>query len=145
VLKQRRHLLALAGGVVGRERAEDAVQEGSMRAWRALRGGAVPTAPPSWLGTIVFHAAVDLVREKRPDSPLQPSADGSAAEVAEQREEFRRVVERIGELPPTQREAIVAFAFEGKAYREIAAAQESSEGSVKMSLNRARRGLRAAA
>lgn len=72
-------LLAVALRVLGdRSAAEDVVQDTFVTVWsRASRFPALRTSPLAWLTAITRHRAIDLVRARRPELPLQwHDADG---------------------------------------------------------------------
>jgi RNA polymerase sigma-70 factor (ECF subfamily) len=113
--------------------AEDALQETWCRALERL-DGVDPAHFRGWLFTVAYHqamlskrqqkhkgqaatclgaeAAHDLVADPGPDPPAQ----------VERREESRRLRALLERLPPGQREVIHQRVYEGKRFREIAAA-----------------------
>ncbi|HEY6671665.1 MAG TPA: sigma factor-like helix-turn-helix DNA-binding protein, partial [Solirubrobacterales bacterium] len=70
------------------------------------------------------------------------SAGIGPAELAEQREEIKRLMARLRELPEPQRAAIVMRELEGLSHERIAASLGLSGGAVRQSIYRARRALR---
>lgn len=93
-------LLAVAMRVLDdRGQAEDVLQEVYLALWN--RAAAMPEAcraPLAWLTTLVRHRAIDIVRRRRPEVPLQwRDADGEerSVDIADE-----------GPAPPEQLEAL---------------------------------------
>jgi RNA polymerase sigma-70 factor, ECF subfamily len=131
--------------------AEDALQDGFLRAYRAIdrfRGGDAK----AWLLTIVRNVCYSRMRQGRREPQtdvFDDEAHGSdhgpaAANALEWREVkgelLRQALER---LPDEYREAIVLHEIEGLAYREIAEVADIPIGTVMSRLARARRKLQA--
>lgn len=57
--------------------------------------------------------------------------------------EVRRLLAVVNELPPSDREVLVLYAWEGLSYQDIAAALDIPVGTVRSRLNRVRKNLRA--
>ena len=147
---------ALARWITGnRADAEDVVQDGCLRAFRAIGGFAEGDAR-AWVLTIVRHAAYQWLRKNRPAAlvvvedleavehrhanaaPFNADTPESAliAKIATQRLEAA-----IAALPTPFREALVLRDLQGLAYREIAAVTQVPIGTVMSRLARARRRL----
>lgn len=140
-------LTVIARSVAGPGEAEDVIQEGAARAWRALQAGAEVTNPRAWLAAIVRHAATESASRAVPGSTDPESevidprwVEGSVHD----RVEVRDLLRAIGELPDNQRRVLVAAEFDGASRTEIAAALQVSEGAVRQLTHRARLTLRAA-
>jgi RNA polymerase sigma-70 factor (ECF subfamily) len=114
-------------------RAEDALQETFVRALERL-GEVDPQHLRGWLFTVAYHQAMLVKRKQKPRGPaarvselnghaaaVADRADGPVRE-AELRDEARRLRELLAQLPPPQREVIRQRIYEGKRFREIAAA-----------------------
>ena len=129
--------------------AQDAVQEASLRAYRAFdrfRGG----DGRAWLLTIVRNVCYTQLRQRRREPIVEPFNDvvhGSTEDPAAakafawqeiQGERLRQALER---LPAEFREVIVLHELEGLAYREIATVAEIPLGTVMSRLARARQKL----
>ena len=129
--------------------AQDAVQEASLRAYRAFdrfRGG----DGRAWLLTIVRHVCYTHLRQGRREPVLEAfddAAHGSTEDLAEIKalawsetkgELLRAALEQ---LPAEFREVIVLHEIEGLAYRDIAAVAGIPIGTVMSRLARARRKL----
>jgi RNA polymerase sigma-70 factor (ECF subfamily) len=108
-------------------RAEDALQETFVQALRRA-DGVDPATFRGWLFTVAHQQAVLLKRkEKRvpgsaDDLVLLGLVDRSAADPAAAADDARRVRELLEQLPENQRAVIAARVFEGKKFREVAAA-----------------------
>lgn len=143
--------------------ASDATQEAFISAYTHLkdfRGGSFK----SWLLRTVTNACYDALRhdKRRPASSLDhltegegngdesagdfnefiPSNDESPADAAE-RNDLRRFIARAAlSLPPDQRITFVLSDVQGMSYEEIAEVMDTSLGTVKSRLSRARAKLR---
>jgi RNA polymerase sigma-70 factor (ECF subfamily) len=151
----RRHRAALTQRctrLVGRDHAEDAVQQAFLKALLAVRGDAAPPAEiRPWLHRVAHNVAVDLLRRRALESgspPLEEELAGAGEppiDVLERCRELRSIVREIGRLPERQRQALVLRAVEGHGYEEIAEALDASEGMVRQLIYRARERVRAGA
>ncbi len=125
--------------------AEDVVQEAMLRAYRSICGGSRPENVRAWLYAIVRNTALNALRSRRAAVPLSEAAHAGehdeATREVEAREWMDWLMGAIGALPPRQRDALVASAFEGRSQREIAAGMGTSVPAVKTLLHRARRTL----
>jgi RNA polymerase sigma-70 factor (ECF subfamily) len=139
-------LLAIAQRVLDdRGAAEDVLQEVYMGLWK--RGVSIPNPcrqPLAWLTTLVRNRAIDAVRRRRPEQPLQwVDADGEEREVdvaddtaappeqLEQLQEDARLsdcVQRIAEEP---RQALLLAYYEGLTHQEVAERLARPLGTVK--------------
>jgi RNA polymerase sigma-70 factor (ECF subfamily) len=137
------------------EGAEDAAQEAFIKAYRNLnqyRGGSFK----AWLLRIVTNVCYDQLRhvQRRPASSLEdvavdPEHAGKLVDHAEEpgayalRQELGRVIQAgIELLPAEQRMVLTLSDVEGLSYEEIAAVMDTSLGTVKSRLSRARAKLR---
>lgn len=109
--------------------AEDAVQEGFVRFWRARERA----RDAGYLYRCVRSAAVDLARSHRrrraaglEASPLEPAAlvpagyGGAMGQGAEQAELAATIEASLGRLPAEQREVVVMKVWGGLTFAEIA-------------------------
>lgn len=139
--------------------ASDATQEAFISAYthvKDFRGGSFK----SWLLRTVTNACYDALRydKRRPAASLDhlteneddvgdfnefiPSNDESPADVAE-RSDLRQFIARAAlTLPPDQRATFVLSDLQGLSYEEIAEVTDTSLGTVKSRLSRARAKLR---
>src|SRR6185295_17524786 len=120
---------------------EDAVQDGLVRAHRAIVGGKVPVDVEAWLYAIVRNRCHDYFRAAKPTAPLPPELPGgapSAFEVVEQSERLAGAIDAVERLPRAQRTALVGRELEGRSYEELALRQATTVSAVKSLLHRAR-------
>ncbi len=127
--------------------AEDALQQGLLQAWTAIRTGAEVRDPRAWLYRIVHNVAISSNRRPR-SIPVEIEdtvcANGADYE-AERRMAAREALEGIAALPVMQRDALVSTAVDGLSHEEVADALGLSSGAVRGLIYRARATLRAAA
>ena len=125
-----------------RAAAEDAVQEGFLRAWRSRHTLRDPGAERSWLLAIVANAARSE-RRRRVPLPI-----GDALAPAAVRDPFAdldlaaALREALAALSPEQRAVVVLRVYLDRSVAETAAALGVEEGTVKSRLNRALVALR---
>jgi RNA polymerase sigma-70 factor (ECF subfamily) len=135
-------------------RADDLAQETFLRVWRSRRTYQPTAKFRAWLLRIAANLVVSEARTRRraratalPDdveggAPLaDPRAESPAAPV--EREELRAAIERaLGDLPESQRVALVMNRFHDASYQEVADALDMSVEAVKSLLFRARQNLK---
>ncbi len=125
--------------------AEDAVQNGLVRAHRYLgRNGAIENLG-AWLRRVVYNCATDLLRTERHDRDTLELAGGLAAPAStevERRELAAIFEEAIAELPKAYREVLTLRYLHGIEAREVAARLNDNLNSVKSRIARGRRKLR---
>ncbi len=130
------------------EGAEDAAQEAFIKAYRNLnqyRGGSFK----AWLLRIVTNVCYDQPASSLEDVAVDPEHAGKLVDHAEEpgayalRQELGRVIQAgIELLPAEQRMVLTLSDVEGLSYEEIAAVMDTSLGTVKSRLSRARAKLR---
>ena len=138
--------------------AADATQEAFISAYRALssfRGGSFK----SFILRVVTNACYDALRyqKRRPSTSLEglsenddegdrdvpiPSTDEDPADAAVRSDLRRQIARAIQLLPPDQRVTFVLSDVQGLSYDEIADTMQTSLGTVKSRLSRARAKLR---
>lgn len=135
--------------------AEDAAQDTFISAWRGIggyRGGSFQ----AWILRIAGNQCRDELRKRkrRPsdslDSLIEDGGDGATPPSRERSPEgaalgaetARTVTQGLSVLPEEQRMAVVMSDVQGLAYEEIAAAMETSVGTVKSRISRGRARLR---
>ena len=129
-----------------RQRAEDAVQEALVHAWRELPGLRDPDRFDAWLHRLVVNACADVGRSQRRWSTevrmvgLEPTTDDGASSVAD-RDQLERGFRR---LKPDQRTVVVLHFYLGLPVPEIADTLGIPAGTVKSRLHYATATLRAA-
>jgi uncharacterized protein len=148
VRRHRPRLQALAFVILGdREEAEDVVQESLLRGFLALATLRQPDRVGSWLAAITGNTARMRLRRPRletlPLDELERSAPASWLDAeAKLDAPLGEVREALAALPATARETLLLHYVEGYSCAEIAAAQRSTAGAVRVRLHRAREQLR---
>ena len=131
---------------VGASRAEDAVQQTLLQAFLSLRDGTNrEIVLRAWLYRIAHNCSIDLLRKGTADyDELDLEFDGVAQPptLFEQREEIRRLVARMRDLPEAQRQALALRELEGRSYEEISAQLGHTGSGVRQLIFRARTALR---
>ncbi|HEX8074649.1 MAG TPA: sigma-70 family RNA polymerase sigma factor [Thermoleophilaceae bacterium] len=148
VSRYRKPLLRYCTGLLPPERAEDAVQQAFLNAYRALTMGEGEMNLKPWLYRIAHNASLNLLRQNGwTYDQIPEDFDGvqQPPQAVEQKERIREVVRSVKKLPERQRNAMVLRELEGRSYEEIALALGVTGGSVRQLLNRARTTLRDAA
>lgn len=132
------------------EDAADCLQETMLKAWRAIGSYRGECAFSSWLYRIASTVCLDFLRgQKR--LPETESADELADsgftpvdtsptpdEAVLKTESMENLQAAIDSLPADMRTVLILYALEGLGYEEIAETTQTSVGTVKSRLNRAR-------
>ncbi len=117
-----------------RQRAEDIAQDAFVQLyaywWKVSRY----ERPDAWVRRVAIRMAVRHVKRERRRTVLERDVDEPAPSGPVDVDLLRA----IAELPAAQRVAVVLFYFEDRPIAEIMNILGSSEGAVKMSLQRAR-------
>ncbi len=130
-----------------RGRAEDAVQETYLRAWRSFRTYQPETNCRAWLFRILLNVLKKAAGKKRHDPlaaaedvetsgkviPLFPKADG---------DETQDIMAAMNHLAPEFRDVLWLVVVEGLSYKETAQTLDIPMGTVMSRLYRARREIR---
>ncbi|MFN2508300.1 MAG: RNA polymerase sigma factor [Chthoniobacterales bacterium] len=151
---------SLVAGTVGRmlgsnSEVEDIAQQVFVRVWKSARRY-VPTAKfTTWLLKITRNLVFNELRRRKRHAltPLQSDPEGEEMQLKDERgqrpdevlleRELHGAIEAaIGELPETQRMAVVLRRYEELSYDEIAEVLDQSVPAVKSLLFRARTELR---
>jgi RNA polymerase sigma-70 factor (ECF subfamily) len=128
--------------------AEDVLQEIFMQLWRkpeafeASRGSL-----PAWLAVIARNRAIDAIRKRTPDTPIEDvivSVEPDLAGEAERERAAEQVRRKLGEMPELQRSALEMAFFEGLTHSEIAAKTGTPLGTIKTRIRAALTTLRTA-
>ncbi len=144
-------LLAFCRHMLGsQEDAEDVLQEVFTAAFNAIRADDRPINARPWLYRIARNRSLNHLRRPQPagqDSMDIFERDGgtTTADTVHRREEFRQIVADVGELPETQRTALLLREIDALSYDQIAEAMDTTVPSVKSLLVRARVSLAEAA
>jgi RNA polymerase sigma-70 factor, ECF subfamily len=148
---------ALAGASIGRltaiarltlrdgPRAEDAVQEALVGAWRNIRSLRDPERFDAWLYRLLMRACADQIRGERRHRVVQlPELGGPAVPGPDARLAVHDELERgLRALPMDQRAVVVLTYYLDLPLADVAEVLEVPLGTVKSRLNRALSGLRA--
>src|SRR5688572_18381684 len=139
-----RHMLS------SQEDAEDVLQEVFAAAYNALLADERKINARPWLYRIARNRCLNHLR--KPRAAGQDSMDvferdngTTTAETVHGREEFRQIVSDVGQLPETQRTALLLREIDALSYDQIAEAMDTTVPSVKSLLVRARVSLAEAA
>ena len=134
--------------------AEDAVQDGYIRAYHALDRFRGDASLASWLTRIVVNEALTRLRRRASREAARSAEDGTGEpaapafdmpEAIAMRRQLGRLIERsIDDLPDGCRSVFMLRAVEGLDVAETALCLDMSEGAVKTALSRARHQLREA-
>jgi RNA polymerase sigma-70 factor (ECF subfamily) len=129
------------------DRAEDALQEALVIAWRDLRGLRDPDLFDAWSHRLVVRECIDqAARERRRTANLRmlpidgPAASDDLLTLAD-RDQLERGFRR---LSPDQRAILVLHHFHGYAPSEIAETLGIAPGTARSRLHHAHRAMRAA-
>jgi RNA polymerase sigma-70 factor (ECF subfamily) len=126
-----------------RHAAEDAVQDGLLRAWRKIPSLRDPDRFDAWLRRIVVRAAIDASRRRRPTveqvfEPAEPFAAGDAVVI---RDLLDRAFARLG---PIHQAILVLRYYMDLSVPEIARTLDVPEGTAKSRLHHATNAMRSA-
>jgi len=140
------------------DEAADLTQECFLRVFTALPGFRREAAFSTWLYRIVTNVCLDQLKRRARRREVQPSpaqgeeqtelwerlpADGERPDEGLIRQQRQQAVQQaIATLPEHQRAVLVLYDLEGFSYEEIAEMVDTSLGTVKSRLNRARLALR---
>lgn len=132
------------------EDAADCLQETMLKAWRAIGSYRGDCALTSWLYRIAETVCLDFLRKQKRLPPAE-SADEMAEdgytpvdssptpdEAAIRAESADNIRAAIDALPGDMRTVIILYALQGLGYEAIAETMQTSVGTVKSRLNRAR-------
>jgi len=133
------------------EDAADCLQEAMLKAWKAIKSYRGDCSLSSWLYRIAVTVCLDFLRKQK-RLPETESADEMAEEegftpaddsptpdeAVIHRESADNIRAAIDSLPADMRTVIILYALQGMPYEEIAASMQTSVGTVKSRLNRAR-------
>ena len=123
------------------QRAEDAWQETFLRALRAYPRLAHGRHLRAWVFTIATNVAMDELRRK-PGETVLHDENGAGPATELERDAFRELEHLTGDLPPTERAAVVLRYGYDLPYAEIGAALGSSEDAARAAASSGVRRLR---
>jgi RNA polymerase sigma factor (sigma-70 family) len=130
-----------------RDEAEDAVQTTFLNAHRALQRGVTPDAELPWLYKIAHNVCLTRRRSARRRVRVETPSDLGAvqdvlpAPTRDANDELLRLTDALGDMPPSQRRAILLREWQGLSYHEIADELDLSQSAVETLIFRARRTL----
>jgi RNA polymerase sigma factor (sigma-70 family) len=134
---------------LGRQKAEDAFQETFLRALRAYPALKHGDYLRAWVLTIARNVAVDAFRREKPGghtvgARLQSGSDSFSEEPVDlpRRPAYAELEHLTGELPPTERAAVVLRYAYDLPYSAIGAALGSSEEAARQAASAGVRRLR---
>ena len=125
------------------EDAEDVLQEVFVAAYNAMVADERPIAVRPWLYRIARNRSLNHLRKPTADGQdtmdTHPHMNGvTTHERVQNREEFRSLLTDVGQLPETQRSALLLREIDAMSYEEIATAMDTTVPGVKSLLVRAR-------
>jgi RNA polymerase sigma factor (sigma-70 family) len=125
------------------EDAEDVLQEVFVAAYKAMVADERPIAVRPWLYRIARNRCLNHLRKPTADGQdtmdTHPHMNGvTTHERVQNREEFRSLLCDVGDLPETQRSALLLREIDAMSYEEIAKAMDTTVPGVKSLLVRAR-------
>jgi RNA polymerase sigma-70 factor (ECF subfamily) len=143
-LHQRRAYLVARAIVTVHEDAEDAVQDGFVRAYQAIDRFDPSQSFGPWLNRIVANAALDIARRRkvRSTDELTDALRSPFRDPAEDAELKGRLVEALAQLPERARSVIVMHDVEGFTHAEIGEMLGIPGGTARSDLHHARLKLR---
>jgi RNA polymerase sigma-70 factor, ECF subfamily len=143
-MHQRRAYAVARAIVLTHEDAEDAVQEGFLRAYQAMDRFDPGQPFGAWLNRIVANAALDLARRKkvRNVEELSDSMPSPFRDPAEDDELKARLRNALEKLPERSRAVIVLHDVEGFTHAEIGKMLGIPGGTARSDLHHARQKLR---
>ena len=132
-----------------REDAADCGQETMVRIWRGLSSFHFECAFETWVYRVAANCCLDFLRKRKREKaeslePLReqgfdpPDPAPDTEEQALRKEEHARLRAAVAALPEDQRDALVLTQLEGRSYEEAARLLETTEGTVKSRVARAR-------
>jgi RNA polymerase sigma factor (sigma-70 family) len=136
-----RFCLAIVGNP---EDAQDALQNTMVKVLRALPGEERKIDLKPWLYRIAHNESIDLLRRRRETAELdveQVAPGYGLAEDAEMREQLRRLIADLRELPDRQRDVLVMRELAGFDFEEIGTALDTTGAVVRQTLYEARQSL----
>lgn len=123
--------------------AEEVVQEVFVRAWQNASSYRPEARATTWLHHIAHNLAIDVLRKRRPNVPLEADVDEGPAstrpnELLEQKQQAESLNEALELLNPRQKMAMLLKYEQGFSGAEIGKVLELSEDAVLSLLARGR-------
>ncbi len=152
VERYERPLTAYAARLIGRQEAEDVVQQAFLQAYRNLAGFDPHLTFSAWVYRIVHNTAVNVARKRHATMPSELELDGETVEIltgetdmpadALHKELESAVAAALRQLDQRSRDVLLLSVVEGKSYSEIADILMVAVNSVGPTLTRAKSKLR---
>ncbi len=127
------------------EDAEDAAQEGFVKAYQQLHSFEGKSKFSTWLYTIIYRTCLSKLQKQWISTyPMEEGIDDTddtvpPLDILESREKQTYIREAIGKLPPINGVLITLYYFNENSIREIAEITGLSESNIKVKLFRARK------
>ena len=121
-----------------RAAAEDAVQEGLVRAWERSERGEEIRSLPAWVATVALNLTRSGLRRLVAERRARSRDSVVETDVLDATDRSLDVAGAVERLPRRQREAVVLRYYLGFDTKEIAEAMGVHSGTVKSNLARAR-------
>jgi RNA polymerase sigma factor (sigma-70 family) len=123
--------------------AEDVLQEVFAAAYKAMLSDEREINVRPWLYRIARNRCLNHLRRPTADGQdemdIHPMDHGATThDQVQSRQEFRELISDVGELPETQRTALLLREIDGMSYEDIARTMETTVPSIKSLLVRAR-------
>ena len=128
--------------------AEDVVQEVFLRAWTGLHRFRFSAAPATWLFRMTRNVCNEMNRRRRRKGETAPAEAGFHCGAERERQQQQTVVavrRLVAALPERQRDVVLLRVFEELSVGDTARVMGCRPGTVKATLHKAMRNLRAAA
>lgn len=152
VERYERPLTAYAARLVGRQDAEDAVQQAFLQAYRNLAAFDPHLTFSAWMYRIVHNTAINLARRRHATVPTELELDDETVELltgdtdiqgdAVQNEVSTSVGKALAQLDQRSRDVLLLSVVEGRSYSEIADILMVAVNSVGPTVSRAKSKLR---
>jgi RNA polymerase sigma-70 factor (ECF subfamily) len=127
------------------ELARDAEQDGTLRAWKSLRGLRDPDRFDAWLHRLTVNACLDIARKRRRrifEVELTPHHETPVADPASVVADALYVERMLDAVDPAQRAVVVLHYYLDLTLPETAVALGIPVGTAKSRLNRALEAMR---
>jgi RNA polymerase sigma-70 factor (ECF subfamily) len=135
-------LLRTATRLLGRpQEAEDAVQETFLKLFRGIDGFRRDARFSTYLFQILHNTCMDILRKRKPDA--RDVADMDVLGIPSSHELAHSLAQAVEGLPMQMKACFVLFAVEQYSQEEVADILGVSVGTIKISIHRARKKLRA--
>lgn len=152
VERYERPLASYAARLIGRQDAEDVVQQAFLQAYRNLAGFDPHMTFSAWMYRIVHNTAVNMARKRHGTVPTELELDGETVEVLTGKTDVPAEVlhqelegavgQALGRLDQRSRDILLLSVVEGKSYSEIADILMVAVNSVGPTVSRAKSRLR---